>query len=156
MTSPPIPFEPDPTLDEAKARFDLAVLAGPYVAGESPRPGEQRQHVFDFEEGLRLIVSRDTRTNPRNRRVSAEGIAVSASLDTDETRALYEEVKTAVEANQYPGVPAGNVATALLSKAAQTRFVELSGYGGKVKPTQISPSGVVHFWITSGNWSKHR
>jgi hypothetical protein len=38
--------------------------------GESDRPGEHREHVFDFEDGLRLIISRECRDGKRYLHVS--------------------------------------------------------------------------------------
>lgn len=53
-----------PELDEMlKLRF-IAALEPVYdsqkvAAGECQRPGELRKHVFDFADGMRLIVSRE-------------------------------------------------------------------------------------------------
>jgi hypothetical protein len=62
-TGPTLPYEPEPVAS-MQARFTLAIdpiIAVERVwAGLDPRPGEQRRHVFDFEDGLRLIVSRET------------------------------------------------------------------------------------------------
>lgn len=57
-----IPFEPEP-IDEARDRFPVA-LETTYEAwrAASPEwnvPGEKRENIFDFDDGLRLIVSRD-------------------------------------------------------------------------------------------------
>jgi len=58
----PLPIEPEP-LEDIKARFHLAlegVVDGAKVAsGEVERPAIDRKHVFDFENGMRLIVSVD-------------------------------------------------------------------------------------------------
>jgi len=57
VPGPTIPYESEST-ESLKARVAEA-LKEPYIVGERPRPGEQRKHVFDFEDGLRLIVSRE-------------------------------------------------------------------------------------------------
>ena len=59
-----LPFEPE-TEEELRARY-LAAMTRVYdVTGffEMPadRPGLHREHVFDFEDGLRLIISREKR-----------------------------------------------------------------------------------------------
>lgn len=58
----PLPNHPEP-LTALRARFALALAATidaeAVEAGLVDRPGQQRQHVFDFLNGLRLIVSRD-------------------------------------------------------------------------------------------------
>jgi hypothetical protein len=57
-----IPFIPE-TMSANRARF-AAALEPLYIITDyqppSPRPGEQRRHVFDFEDGMRIIASRDT------------------------------------------------------------------------------------------------
>ena len=57
-----LPFKPE-TIEALKVRypaalervFDVRELTGPV----DDRPGLKREHVFDFEDGLRLIVSRE-------------------------------------------------------------------------------------------------
>lgn len=54
-------FEPE-SVEAARARLPqaLAPIYDPLdLRSGELRPGEQRRHVFDFEEGIRLIVSRD-------------------------------------------------------------------------------------------------
>ena len=57
-----IPFEPE-GMRLMKARFAEAVRKvyelDAVEAGLEQRPGVERKHVFDFEDGMRLIVSRD-------------------------------------------------------------------------------------------------
>ena len=50
-----------------------AALEDVYTPGQSPRPGEQRKHVFDLENGVRLIISRDRLDSGK------AGIHISAS-----------------------------------------------------------------------------
>ena len=51
------------TVEEMKARFKAAfdtIFEGEDVAaGVADYPGESRTHVFDFEDGLRMIASKD-------------------------------------------------------------------------------------------------
>lgn len=57
-----LPFEPE-TEDQIFQRFGPALF--PMVplddvfAGRLPRPGTQRRHVFDFQDGMRMIASTD-------------------------------------------------------------------------------------------------
>lgn len=55
-----LPFEPQ-QFEEVKARFPVALMSTYDCRSgiPSPTPGELRAHVFDFTDGLRLIVSRD-------------------------------------------------------------------------------------------------
>lgn len=58
-----LPFEPEDR-ERLEARFSLALTpvydVSNCVAGVGPFPGLLRRHVFDFENGLRMIVSVDT------------------------------------------------------------------------------------------------
>jgi len=58
-----LPFQPEPEI-VLKARYEDAVrdLVDIRELEKKPekRPGIHRKHVFDFYDGLRLIVSRDT------------------------------------------------------------------------------------------------
>lgn len=60
--SVPLPFEPE-TEDQVLQRFPQAlfpfVAMGEVLAGQLPRPGAQRRHVFDFQDGMRMIASTD-------------------------------------------------------------------------------------------------
>lgn len=60
--SNPLPFQPE-TIEQIKARWSLA-LVGVYdqqlcANGDQIAPGAQRRHVFDFEDGLRVVASVD-------------------------------------------------------------------------------------------------
>lgn len=57
-----LPFEPEPTI-VLKARYSEALkdVYDPKEIAANPElaPSKKRKHVFDFEDGLRLIVSVD-------------------------------------------------------------------------------------------------
>ena len=61
-----LPNQPE-KLDSMRARLPLALSvvykAEEIEAGRGTRPGELRQHVFDFEDGIRCIVSLDRQPN---------------------------------------------------------------------------------------------
>lgn len=58
----PLPINPQP-LATLKQRFADAVKdvynVETIAANPGDRPGQKEQHIFDFEDGIRLIVSRD-------------------------------------------------------------------------------------------------
>lgn len=57
-----MPFQPEP-IDALKARFPAALITVYEVeaceSGRQQPPGLQRPHVFDFSDGVRMIVSRE-------------------------------------------------------------------------------------------------
>jgi hypothetical protein len=57
-----IPFNRQPT-EQLKSRYQEAIKssydAAAVTHGQAERPGTKPQHVFDFENGIRLIISRD-------------------------------------------------------------------------------------------------
>lgn len=57
-----LPIEPE-TLAEMKLRFPKAVESVIYIdkvrSGEQVSPSKLREHVFDFSDGMRMIVSRE-------------------------------------------------------------------------------------------------
>jgi len=56
------PFKPEP-IESLRARYPESVKKSyntkAIEMGLSKRPGDQPQHIFDCEDGLRLIISRD-------------------------------------------------------------------------------------------------
>lgn len=78
-----MPFEPE-KLEALRARFPKALLRLWYV-DHAPLPGEPapyntREHVFDFEDGLRLIISKDRDAGGEPRHDIVGHIHVSASV----------------------------------------------------------------------------
>jgi len=57
-----IPFSPEP-VDSLKDRFCDSVIdlynTDDIKAGKIKAPSKKKEHVFDFEDGIRLIVSRE-------------------------------------------------------------------------------------------------
>jgi hypothetical protein len=62
MKKPTLPFLPEPEA-QLKARYAAALdpVYDPHevIDGKVKRPGQQRKHVFDTEDGYRLIISRE-------------------------------------------------------------------------------------------------
>jgi len=82
-----LPIEPE-SFDAMKARFALAV-AEPVDTNEvreglRPPPSRDRRHVFDFEDGMRLVVSVD-------RVIDKEFLHVSASGDERYAKSIKDE-----------------------------------------------------------------
>lgn len=116
-----IPFNPQP-LAELKARFTQALVDSYSVekilADAALRPGSKPQHVFDCEDGLRLIVSRD-------RLQGKEVIHFSASVDRARYRGRFDKS---------------------LMKLMVRRFAELSGFAETPTFVRFSDEGIPH-WI---------
>ena len=116
-------YEPEP-LQSMRKRYGAAVETV-YIAGSSPRPGQQRKNVFDCDDGLRLIISRDAV-------VGAPQIHVSTSV--------------------YPGsrleemIEGGMQIEAFLFFCV-TRFGAISGDGRPITFVGISEGGVSHFYV---------
>lgn len=55
-----LPFKPEP-IEKLRERYPAAIkdVFDAREGTPSPRPGELRANVFDFHEGLRLIISMD-------------------------------------------------------------------------------------------------
>lgn len=88
-------FEPEP-ISMMKARLPSA-LTDTWLASEwetfedwarKDRPGKHRKHVFDFESGLRLIISRD-RFNLQGKAIPPF-IHLSASWSNDPPASMYD------------------------------------------------------------------
>lgn len=121
-----IQFNPQP-LDELKKRFSIAMQKSWSVEKVSEnlnnRPGNKQENVFDFEDGIRLIVSRDSYKGK-------EVIHVSASFD--EKICKIKDISSAL-AKMY-----GN-------------FVELSGIKTTPLYQFFSDKGVPHWIIEFSN-----
>jgi|SRR5688572_4008147 len=60
---PTLDFNPEP-LESLKARFPKAIDTIWGKIKTEDRPGMYREHVFDFEDGLRMIISREVLIDP--------------------------------------------------------------------------------------------
>lgn len=85
-----LPFEPE-SLKLLKKRYPAAIEKIWYVTDPMPdRPGMHREHLFDFESGLRLLISKDSLV------FGKIDIHVSASWERNPPRSLAE-MQTSVE-----------------------------------------------------------
>lgn len=130
----PLPFVAE-TADSLRLRYPAAVA--PLVdridveAGRRVRPGAERRHVFDWPDGVRLIVSREM----IDRTTGVVGVHMSASVSSHGE--AYERL------TRIKGVRA---ASAFLD-LAMARWVELSG--GPIEATFIGFSpGLVPHWVS--------
>jgi hypothetical protein len=79
-----MPFVPEP-LEDLKARFPKCLEKVWDITDTMPdRPGLHREHVFDFESGMRLLISNDCMI-PR-----APDIHISASWEHNPPQSILE------------------------------------------------------------------
>lgn len=140
--------------------FHPLVNAEPLVHGHSPsgtpayRPGQHRRHIFDFDDGLRLILSRDDRDPSYF--VSGAVLHLSGSFEL-ETR-LYHRLQTRVrKRTQELERQSGGTREAALPEAVNEmknyfleyvslRFAELTGYTLTARPIWSDGKGIPHWF----------
>jgi hypothetical protein len=92
-----LPFQPE-TTEQLKARFEKAmetVYDADAIMNESTdRPVLHREHVFDFEDGIRLIISKDKTMGRVYLHVSASCQSQKVMTETD----MLNEILTKMEA----------------------------------------------------------
>jgi hypothetical protein len=114
--TPSVPFHPEP-LPALQARYQDALRElydqAEIAVGLQPVPSSQPKQVFDHEDGLRLIVSRED--SPLHGRL----LHLSASFEP-ETRFFLRLKKTAVRKGP-------TCAMDRFQKLVERRFAELSG-----------------------------
>lgn len=96
-------FNPQP-LDVLRLRYEAAITEivdiDAVAHGDAVRPGQLRKHVFDFDIGLRLIISRERRsTGEIGVHISASwhpGTMMHGALD-----ATLQEFKSAAQAEAW-------------------------------------------------------
>lgn len=57
-----LPFQPEPAealAERFKASIERVYDAEMIANGKSDRPGEHRENIFDFEDGFRIIISKE-------------------------------------------------------------------------------------------------
>jgi hypothetical protein len=131
LTMPTLGFEPEP-LDALRARFPDALN---YLAFNGTtslyRVGRSRVNVFDFEDGIRLMVSREAFPPPDSAR---QFIHVSASVTPD------SKAEREIRASREP-------AAAFLNRA-RTLFKEVSGGLGPMEFVRFDgPKGIPHWTV---------
>jgi hypothetical protein len=133
---PPVPTNPEP-LAALRARYPRA-LEHLYDAvairdARAIRPGEVVANVFDFEDGLRLIVSRE--------QVPGLGRVLHVSASFLLTGELSQKLDGILQAE---GVTMAYMA---LLREARCRFLELSGDPRRLAYVGKSSEMVPHFQI---------
>lgn len=133
-----VDIKPEP-LEALRPRYPAAI-ATPYdlrkiddllVAG---RPGTKQHHVFDFEEGIRLIVSREIMPDGR------DSIHVSGSIHQGSEAGARMEAQCRATGTPAPA----------FDQVIWKAFCELSGVHPETKPIMFARSpgkGVPHFII---------
>lgn len=137
MNAPPIPRRPE-SMASLKARYPLALEyvydAFQIAEHNAIRPAEVAANVFDFEDGLRLIISRES--YPGDNRVF---LHFSASFQTETP--IHERCKS---------VAAEHGSAAMLTDfmiAAADRFAELSGDTRQPTTIFVTRGGIPHWLI---------
>jgi hypothetical protein len=104
-----LPFIPE-TLEELQRRFKAAIAkpVNAVYASAHPEesPGKKREHVFDFVDGIRLIVSRDYAGNDEVLHVSASVEELIWKGPFDKT--LLTHMKRRFEMLSGYAIPAGH------------------------------------------------
>lgn len=108
MTLPALAFKPEPLLAlQARLPEALAPIWDFRDSQPESGPGQRREHVFDFQDGLRLIVSRDKQDEGK------PYLHVSASITP--SHALYDKVEN------------GFLTRYAIKTIVEERFFRLSG-----------------------------
>jgi hypothetical protein len=118
-----LPFKPEP-INKLKQRYTKA-LERIWVAekGMIDVPSHHRENVFDFQNGLRLIISRDVL-----REELGPQIHVSASFFTNPPKGIDNLMGTIVGS-----------------------FLAISGRVVQLNPLAITPKGIPHFVVEDVN-----
>lgn len=131
-----LPVQPE-TIAQAKARLQQALIPVydglEYLTGTAtkPRPGVLRKHVFDFHDGMRLIISRDI-SSANNK----PAVHVSASIADGQIDKWI--------AGPFKGCQSFREITEVFSKEINARWSEL-GRTKKLIIVFIASEGILHF-----------
>lgn len=119
-------FAPE-SLDSMRNRYKKAVAKVWVVDGSNmkERPGLFRDHVFDFESGIRLLISND--------KIAGEDPVIHISAS-------------------YEGRPGQPVLLAEFEEEVTNKWRSISGCGLKyhLHLIGISPNSVPHWWVCGG------
>lgn len=140
-----VPFEVE-SLDAAQQRF-FEAIQDLYDGTEELQPGDQRKHIFDSEDGLRLIVSKD-----RHPRTGVVGIHFSAMVEEHAQFPLNFAIRDAILEVADPSNMV--VAAKVIDPVARERFKLLSGYEGEFAVTFPGWSVVLDYNVPLTEWVK--
>jgi hypothetical protein len=121
-----LPFQSEP-LSQLRARYQAALtnIQDCRERIPEPIPSELREHVFDCEDGLRLIISRDRETK------AELYLHLSASLE--------------VGCELYKSITSGELQRWAFASLAQQRFAAISGDNEGFDLLDWSPRGIPHW-----------
>lgn len=121
-----LPFQSEP-LSSLRARYANALVPVFDYSTQmpSPTPAELRSHVFDCDDGLRLMVSRDRKTD------AEFYLHLSASLE--------------VGCELYRQVTSGELQRWAFASLVCQRFAEISGDSKGFDLLDWSPRGIPHW-----------
>lgn len=134
-----LPIKPEP-LHEMRARYldavNYVVDAEGIQLGTVSRPGEQRRHVFDCQDGIRLIISQDT-----------PGV-IHLSASTSDKGETFKEGCRIIQSHPVPDMIGGAIiASALLTTRALANFRLISGDQRQPQFHCLSKGGILHWKI---------
>lgn len=138
-----LPAAPE-SMEVAKARYPEAIREV-YDFTDDPNavmgdPGSKRKHIFDFEDGLRLIVTRERMPALHRGRVCVVMLVhVSASLNPDSTLVKSLDIVSPT------------AASAAFKSLCERRFQELSGSDAPMTFIGWSSKGVPHWVVRVGD-----
>ncbi len=135
-----IPFQPE-TIDEVKRRYPSAVRdvydTKQIHLGHQERPSNQRKHVFDFFDGMRLIISHETgEIKPSD---CDEFVHVSASFE--------EKSLIASKLRHLAGIKGKRIVQIKFCDMAKKRFQCISGESCSLVPAGVSKENIPHWYL---------
>lgn len=121
----PIPFQPEP-LEQLQARYAQAIeKVWEPSFGMMDTPGQHRENVFDCEDGIRIIISRDKKL---------------FELNTDSDTVIH------FSGSVNESIYTGRLDESALRKMEQHYF-EISQYRGAIMLIMFSPEKKIPHWV---------
>ena len=141
--SPTLEYHPEKSRD-LRARFPQALT--PICREGGYLPDKDPKHIFDYEDGIRLIISQDECAD-------GDGTFIHLSISVDPDSLVAERYAGMVESVGQSCAPVSPVMEQMIRDGVQ-RFSRLSGYCGDVHVVMVSARGVPHLAVKSADWKE--